>query len=83
METFAPAYFDYMSAAVNAKVRSFAHFTPCSNSNIIASYSSRKDLRVLQSHIQEVRQRQTVGTEQVFPNEFVGDGKSVLRAQFL
>lgn len=52
METFAPAYFDYMSSAVSADVSYHLSVSVlCSIDAILAAYPPRQSLWLLQAHL--------------------------------
>jgi hypothetical protein len=55
METFAPAYFDYMSSAVTANVRFDISFLACSHSRDVSGRLSwPKSLAASRSHSKRV-----------------------------
>lgn len=80
METFAPAYFDYMSAAVSANVSIYLAY--CDGvlimSIYLAPHSACKSFRLLQNHFQEDESRKRTREIQINSNEFAGYGESLL-----
>ena len=81
METFAPAYFDYMSSAIHANV-SACLVVSLSLSLIIgqsAPYLTCKSFWLLQVDFQKNRQRQGTRQIEVDTNEFTCNGELVLR----
>ena len=87
METFAPAYFDYMSSAIHANVSASFGFLSLSLSlsliiGHLAPFLTCKGFWLLQVDFQENRQRQGTGQIEVDTNEFTCNGELVLRQTF-
>ena len=83
METFAPAYFDYMSSAIHANV-SACLIVSLSLLQLfeLAPYLTCKSFWLLQVDFQDNRQRQGTGQIEVDTNEFTCNGELVLRQTF-
>lgn len=85
METFAPAYFDYMSSCFTAGVRLLPitlSSIPLIDAFYLASYPSREDLRMFQSYVEDNIAFGT-GKTQNQPVESGRYGKPVLRSSIL
>jgi len=85
METFAPAYFDYMSSSFTAGVRLVPitlFSVPLAHAPRPASDASRQDLRVFQSYMEDNVIFRT-GKAQNQPDESCCNGKPVLRSSIL
>jgi hypothetical protein len=78
METFAPAYFEYMSSAVTANVGHSPPLILLFYLSVPASYTLGQGLRLLQTHVQKGRQRKGNRKVEVHADEPSRHGKSVL-----
>lgn len=82
METFAPAYFDYMSSAIHANVSVCLVVFLSLTIGQSAPYLTCKSFWLLQVDFQENRQRQGTRQIEVDTDEFTCNGELVLRQTF-
>jgi hypothetical protein len=78
MESFAPAYFDYMSSAVSANVCVFHHQNTGGLIFPLATDIACESLRLLQINLSKGWQRKRTRQIQVYADESLGYGEPLL-----